>query len=397
MRSISLVSILCAVCAAQVLAPREIADPALRALQERHFDELKAAAVEITAHTYPYRFYLSRFLDVEQGKQQSMDQRAIRFAAVEKQTVVQVTGNYFAAYSADRMTEAERARRTYLDVMLPIIRAVSPRIDSEKKMDAIAIEVSHHTLHKVLGVPVENAENVTLIVPRAAAARIAADRDPEDQVAQLASAQIFVDGRPIELWSDKTAPQPLSSHVEISRPVAVVVPRPVPPPDTRPAEDLSPAALAARQAVIQGTLDRVVRDLDAQAHFIAYAPPSLIAFHDRSFLQLSLTANLPAGEVGSQYRLAALAFDRHVSRLIRPILASFMPPTDFSGIVFSTSVRVGAVEGSSESVEFFFPVESLRRYETYDLTGQQLIDSGYVLINGERVELNLQNAEATSR
>jgi hypothetical protein len=48
-------------------------------------------------------------------------------------------------------------------------------------------------------------------------------------------------------------------------------------------------------------------------------------------------------------------------------------------------------------VEFFFPVEALRCYETYDCTGQQLIDQGSVLINGERVSLDLQMAEAGER
>jgi hypothetical protein len=36
----------------------------------------------------------------------------------------------------------------------------------------------------------------------------------------------------------------------------------------------------------------------------------------------------------------------------------------------------------------------LRRYEQYDITGQQLINSGFVLINGERVSLDLQSAES---
>jgi len=48
---------------------------------------------------------------------------------------------------------------------------------------------------------------------------------------------------------------------------------------------------------------------------------------------------------------------------------------------------------ASEAVEFFFPVAFLRCYEKYDCTGQQLLDAGTVLINGERVALDLQIAE----
>lgn len=36
----------------------------------------------------------------------------------------------------------------------------------------------------------------------------------------------------------------------------------------------------------------------------------------------------------------------------------------------------------------------LRNYQQFDVTGQQLLDSGFVLINGERVSLDLQIAEA---
>ena len=44
-------------------------------------------------------------------------------------------------------------------------------------------------------------------------------------------------------------------------------------------------------------------------------------------------------------------------------------------------------------MKFFFPFSALRCYERYDCTGQQLIDAGTVLINGERVSLDLQIAE----
>ena len=46
------------------------------------------------------------------------------------------------------------------------------------------------------------------------------------------------------------------------------------------------------------------------------------------------------------------------------------------------------------AVEFLFPLQEVRAYASFDCTGQQLIDGSYVLINGERVGLNLQAAEA---
>jgi hypothetical protein len=45
------------------------------------------------------------------------------------------------------------------------------------------------------------------------------------------------------------------------------------------------------------------------------------------------------------------------------------------------------------AVEFFFPYRMMRCFATYDCTGQQLLDSGTVVINGERAALDLQVAE----
>jgi hypothetical protein len=145
-------------------------------------------------------------------------------------------------------------------------------------------------------------------------------------------------------------------------------------------------------------LDRLVQELNTQAHFVRYAPPVFIPFHGGLYLQLSVTTALPGSAAGSQYRLAALAFDQHVAHLIRPTLEYFKEAQgDFDGIDFSASVRAGsgdAAESSAMSVEFILSLAELRRYQQFDLTGQQLIDSGFVLINGERVGLDLQTAEA---
>jgi hypothetical protein len=69
----------------------------------------------------------------------------------------------------------------------------------------------------------------------------------------------------------------------------------------------------------------------------------------------------------------------------------------FDGIGFSTTIHLAgkaASSNGSEAVEFVSPFSALHRYEKYDCSGQQLIDASAVLINGERVSLDLQIAEA---
>jgi hypothetical protein len=387
----------------QVLTPAEIVDPAMRALQQKHLPELKAAAVDITGHNYPYKFYLSRTLDVTEKQEQQTDQRSIRFSQFQGHTVLQVTGNYFAAYSDQSMGRKERFQRTYLDVMLPILRATAPVLQNEPEATAIAIEVSHHLRKQVLGIAMERPENLVLIVPREAAGILAGNKGAEDEIEVLSQCSEYVDGEPFALWPGQEAKAPEKQPATLAPPAVPAVPAApavpaVAPPS--PAQDISEEALRKQQTPYQESLDRMIQELDAQAHFVSYAPPTLIAFHNQSYLQLSITTTLAPSDSGSQYRIAALAFDRHISHLIRPVLAYFREAPEFQGIVFSSTARIPGERADpavAQSVEFFLPLAELRRYEKYDITGQQLINAGFVLINGERVGLELQSAESDTR
>jgi len=268
-----------------------------------------------------------------------------------------------------------------------------------------------------------------MILPKAAAERMLNAADSKSQEAALIEAEVFLNAAPISLWpgsagtGNLVASGPKASGgagssggagdlVAGSSPTPTISPRllqgiTIPgltsktpkEPGNEPAavRDSSPQALKELQKSYQSVFDRMVQDLDGQANFISYAPPTFIAFHNGIYLQLSLTAILPPGAAGSQYRLAALAFDQHVSHLIRPVYAYFKDRGDFDGIDFSATVRLGAAEEAGKSpvaVEFLFPLADVRAYAAFDCTGQQLIDGSYVLINGERVGLDLQAAEA---
>jgi len=188
----------------------------------------------------------------------------------------------------------------------------------------------------------------------------------------------------------------VSSLKSVTAPIITPAAPAVPAPSPRPAAPTP----APPEAEYRDTIAGMLKDLDTQAHFVPYAPPSFMAFRGGQYLEISITTSLPASDLGSQYKLAALAFDRHVAHLIRPIIVYFKDRTDFTGIDFSTSIRLAGArtEGEgSEAVEFILPLSALRSYAEFDLTGQQLINLGIVLINGERVGLDLQTAEAFGR
>ena len=388
----------------QVLAPAEITDEAARGLQQKYFFDLKTIATSVNGHSFPYHFYFSRVLDLTERQQQSSDQRSIQFDHFQGKLILKVTGNYFASYSDEAMDREKRARQTFTDVMLPIVRAAVMQFKEVDVPDSYALEISHHVRKKVLGVVTEGVENVVLVLPKQSAIDLVAAGDAEHQNAALLKAAAFVDGKSMTFWPTDE-PAVAANH---ESPFHASLP-PAAPPQQQPATPAvaSPAlapeipatgatlTLEKLQEQYRPDLDRMVRELDAQAHFVTYAAPAFIDFHKGRYLQLSIVTALTDQSAGSQYQLAALAFDKHIAHLIRPILSYFKTARDFDGVDFSTTIRLGK-DSSSESklaVEYIFPLSALRSYENYDCTGQQLLDASFILVNGERVSLNLQAAE----
>ncbi len=411
---------------AQVVSPVEIKDPALRALQQQYMDELSLAGENILAIQFDYPFYLSRKLDLDQPQQQLGDQRSIRFDSYHGKTVLAITGNYYAAYSAQKIGAEQRARSTFLNVVMPILKATVPRFQNNQHVQGYAVEISHHITGKVMGVSMERPENLMVFLPRSGALKLLAAKDENAQQAALLQGEVFLNAQPISIWlNDKVLPPAANDHpddtsanaqsdpaqtgAEIvskgdsSGPPPTATPAPLSPlkpkePPAPPPRDTSTQALSAVQLSNQPVVDQIVKELESQAHFVSYAPPKFVAFRQGIYLELSLNSTLPVSAAGSRYKLAATAFDEHVAHLIRPLLAYFKDAQDFDGVGFSTNIHLaGKSAGStSEAVEFFFPLSSLRCYEKYDCTGQQLLDGGTVLINGERVALDLQIAEGGS-
>lgn len=378
---------------AQVLAPEEIGDPQMRELQQKYRSELKAIANAAAAESFPYRFYFSRKLDLEEKDQKESDQRSIQFDRYRGQVVLKITGNYFVSYSADLVKPEERARQTWQTVILPLLQAAVPALAKSDAPEAFAFEISHHVRRRVLGVSTESAENVVVVLPRASAERLVRTNDLKIQQAAVLEGSIFLNAEPISLWprTDEQISAPLIASV--GSPAAAVRIGPKAPEKSQLSRDTSPEAIKELQKSYQSGLDRMVQELEGQAHFVRYAPPAFIPFHNGLYLQVSVSTELPQSASGSQYLMAALAFDQHIAHLIRPVLANFRDRGDFDGIDFSTTVRTAGADGGSVAVEFIVPLRLLSAYADFDTTGQQLIDSGFVLINGERVSLGLQAAE----
>jgi len=396
---------------AQVVTPMELSDPKLQRLQQRHFKTLATIGGDIERYKFPYPFYLSRVLDIDLAKMKDVDQRSIRFDSYKGETVLEITGNYYASYNADTMDSHARLKETFRQVILPILKIEVPHFPDDSEFASFAIEVSHHVREKVMGVRDEHAENVTVIFPVPSAQKLVDAKTDDQKQAAVLEARIYFNGQPYALWLQEGAPPedwqdryaPPANNKQPVETTAAAPNQPSPPGSTvspsllktTPTQMriLTPEALAGLQRKNQESIDHLVKGLDREAHFFAYAPPTFIGFRQGAYLQLSFSTTLDTPPGTSRYKQAALAFDEHVSHLIRPMLDFFPPEVDFDGVDFSSVIRLKSDESKTETVEFFFPYRTMRCFANYECTGQQLINSGTVLVNGERSELDLQIAE----
>jgi len=402
---------------AQVLPLGKVSDPAARLLQQRHILELQHLSSDFSKVQFPYPFYFSQVLDIDETRQKQLPQGSLHFESFNGRTVLAITGNYYISYAHASMTGNERARKTYEDVIFPLLKVAVARIDRTVPFDGYAFEISHHVRKQVLKVNTEGPENVMIMFPRAVAERLVRATDAETRQAAVLESEVYLNGEPLSLWlTGDDAPSDIKdtylarhdrgtgaktlASAEPVEPGTLVNSKLVPESEllnqirdrNNTVREVSPAQLEKLQTTYETTVQRIVTDLKEQAHFVEYAPPAFIAFHNGAYLQLNMSTELDSA-ASSQYRVTALAFDSHISHMLRGVSKYFHENPQFDGIDFSTTVHQPGRSGS-QSLEFVVPFSALLCYEKYDCTGQQLINRSVVLINGERVALDLQRAEA---
>lgn len=402
---------------AQVLPVGKVSDPAARLLQQRHILELQQLSSDLSKVRFPYAFYFSQTLDIDEARQKELPQGSLHFENFNGRTVLAITGNYYASYPYASMTGNQRARKTYEDVIFPLLKVAVARIDRNTPFDGYAFEISHHVRKQVLKVNTEGPENVMMMFPRAIAERLVTATDVEAREAAILESEVYLNGEPLSLWlTGDDAPADVKDHYlarhdrsaksrkalaeEAVEPGTLVSSKLVPESELlnqirdrqNTVREVSPAELEKLQTTYESTVRRLSTDLEKEAHFLEYAPPAFVAFHNGAYLQLNMSTELES-PASSQYRVAALAFDTHVSHLLRAAARYFHESPRFDGLDFSTTVHQPG-KSSSQSVEFVVPFSALLCYEKYDCTGQELINRSIVLVNGERVTLDLQRAEA---
>jgi hypothetical protein len=420
------------------VSPSEILNPDLKALEESYFQQLKALNQSIAKTKFPFPFYLSRYVGLDPAQQAEADSRGLEFVRFQDRVILKVTGNYNAAYDTARLTRNERAVSTFRAVVLPILEILAASLPQDLACDGIGFEISHHTRTRDRSYDYEGKEILVVVLDRNEAWALSrASTDPQRQEVVNRS-KVYVSGsefglslserdplnvqalpRSVPAKPDATSTARsstaagrsslLKSNLSLSSP-----PPAAPSPAHAISEDANPA-LPPTKAVdpqlaapppTQADADRLAekyhlqlaalaKEGAAKYHFVDYAPPAFVVFHDQMALQMTLRNSIQFGPVrGSIYKRAAQSFDLFLAPQLKDLSDRISPDLEVQFFDFSVLNRLSpGAKGTSEAIEFICPRTALKQFVNAEITNQQLLDQSVILVNGVRIALNLQLVE----
>ncbi len=424
--------------AAGQVTPNEILNPDLRTLEESHLQQLIGLNQSIARMKFPFSFYLSRYVGLDPAKQAEADSRGLEFVRFQDRKILKISGNYNAAYNALKMTQNERAANTFRSVVLPILALVTSVLPPDIDCDGVGFEISHHARTNEKSYDFEGKEILVVVFDRDDAWAMAHAQTDAERQEILNRNKVFVSGadfglslterdplnvqslpRAIPAHPDATSTARsslLTSHSSLLKPPAASMPDPsLAPAQPAPAPE---SKLATSQPVASAEADpprRILTQKDAdyledrykpqlaalakegaeKYHFVSYAPPAFVIFHDQVALQLTMKNTLVFGPAkGSIYKRAAQSFDLFLAPQLKDISSRISGDVDFQLYDFSVLNKLSpTAKETSEAIEYICPRKAVQQFVNAEITNQQLLDQSVVLVNGVRIALSLQLVE----
>jgi len=151
------------------------------------------------------------------------------------------------------------------------------------------------------------------------------------------------------------------------------------------------------QTQYQQQLEALSKVGRAKFGFVDYDPPTFVVVSKQMVLQMTMKNSTRYDpDKTSLYKRAALTFDLFVAPKMKDVLDAIPsdPPVDYYdfSVVNPLLSSSGGKEGS-EAIEFLLPRILAEKFAKTEITNQELLDKGQVLVNGVRIALNLQMAE----
>ena len=407
------------------VSPNEILNLDLKALEDAHFQQLIALNHSIAQLKFPYSFYLSRYVGLDPAQQAEADSRGLEFVRFHDRKILKVSGNYNAAYNALRMTQNERSAATFRTVMLPILNLLTSVLPADIDCDGIGFEISHHTRTNEKSFDFEGKEILVVVLDRNDAWAMSHAKSESERQDILNRSQVFVSGSeyglsllerdplnvqtlpraiPAKPDASSTARASFASHSSLVKPAATPMPDASLAAET-PASTLKSSA-PPKPVMTQQDADRLedkyklqlgalAKEGGEKYHFVSYAPPAFVIFHEQVTLQLTIKNTLTFGPAkGSIYKRAAQSFDLFLAPQMKDIAGRISEEVEFQLYDFSVLNKLTpTAKETSEAIEYICPRDAVRQFVNAEITNQQLLDQSVILVNGVRVALNLQLVE----
>jgi len=423
------------------VSPAEIINPQLKAAEKAYLAQLIQLNRAIGSTKFAFPFLLSRYVGLDPASKLEADTRGIEFVNFQDQMVLKITGNYGAAFSAERLTQNQRASRIFEDVVVPILHLLPGEISPDVSCDRIGFEISYHVRTQAHSYDYEGKEDLVVVLAKDDAFHfVQSDESARQEI--LNRSQVYVNGEKFGLAlgerdafnleaverSAPPQPAPLSAKggdadalsqdrrlarldpgpsAELDFPnrqageaASIALPSPASrlrelQPKAANAPAMTPAEAERLQAKYQPQLDALAKEGLAKFHFVEYAPPAFVIFRNQVLLQFTLRNPLHFDrETSSIYKRAAQSFDLFLAPQLKDLLAKIPAGTEFAGVDITVLNQLAAEPApSSEAVEFICPLEFLRQFVDAAITNQDLINQSVVLVNGVRIALNLQQVE----
>jgi hypothetical protein len=428
------------------LSPSEILNPRSKTLEKDHLSQLISFNHAIQSLQFPFPFLLRRYVGLSPRQDPSPDTRGLQFLMFHKQTILKISGDYEAAFNGDTLTRNQRAARAFEDVAVAILRILPQEIPATVACDGVGFEISYHVRSRDRSFDYEGAENLVVILGKNDAFAFSGLPGKQEWQDVLNRSQVYIDQKEFGLALGERDPYPLESLDKSSQGASIESPgtavetaagpaksddrlarvsqHPVLEPriSVPDAQDTKSPALsaagtgsgtgqlvpqaasppAATQSDVQRLQTRYQAQLDAlgkegaeKMHFVAYAPPSLVLFQNRLYLQITLrNPRVFDAQTSSIYRRAAQSFDLFLAPQLKPLLAQVPSDPSLAGLDITVLNELGSEpKPSSEAAEFICPLAPLRQFADAEITNQDLINQSIILVNGVRIALNLQQVE----
>ena len=409
------------VAASAQVSPNEILDPRLKSLEKQYLPQLKTINQEVFKIHFPFPFYLSRVVGLDPSQQVEADTRGLEFRRFRDRITLKATGNYNAAYDSKQFTRNERGARTFRDVFLPILQVITRNIPPDVDCDAIGIEVGFHVHDVGKSYDYEGRDILVVVLDRKDAFQMVLEKDDTSRQEILNRSLVYLGGDEYGLSlldrdptlvdthaREKSAKNDATSTAGSSSSASRLIrsnPNLLPSAgntadsaiSSAPKVDLSQSNADKLQGQYQPQLDALSKEGRAKFGFVDYDPPTFVAVGKQMVLQMTLknTARFDP-EKSSIYKRAAQTFDLFVAPKMKDVLdliPSDLPVDYYDFSVVNTLNSASGGKERSEAIEFLLPRNLARRFANSDITNQELLDKGQVLVNGVRIALNLQLVE----